>query len=412
MRCHPAKGALALAAAGVLVSLPACGGQQHHSGHPHAAIRPGHSAQVSRLRHSAPAASALTGSYLVDLTWLSSERGWALAAAPCSSGLCPRVAATRNGGRSWTALSAPSGLSGNWQAEISSIRFATDKVGYLFGPALYLTRDGGHSWQRVRSRPVEALEPAAGSVIRVVYDHGGCPGPCNRTVQEAVPGSGAWHTLLRSSIARAHGNIKAQIIRPGTRVIYIPVYPNLAGGADGIKAVIFRSTDSGRRWQRLLDPCGGTGASTRAAAAISAGAGGYLGVLCDSLSGTGRTFIRTSDDYGSNWGPQRTVASGMQLLATPGPGRLVLATGGVGGSGPFTYRLDVSRDDGLLWTRAVTGTTQIRPQAMVPPVLAFAGSRFGWWTSDSRDIWITRDGGQVWLRRPFPGPARPERQQI
>ena len=407
MSRHLAERLVTLAAAGVIVSLASCAGQPHQSGN---------AAVATSLRDSAPSASAasapestpdspppvgpaLASSYLVDLTWLSGERGWALVAAPCSSGMCSRVAATRNGGRSWTPLSVPAGLGRNWQ--ISQIRFATAKFGYLFGPTLYQTRDGGHSWRRVRSRPVEALQPAGGTVLRLVYDHSGCPGPCNRTLQEAVAGSDAWRTLLRIPLARANGDITAQIIRPGTRVIYVPVYGNLAGGQGGIKAVIFRSTNAGRSWQRLPDPCGGSGRNTHAVATMSAGARGYLAVLCDSLSGPGRTFIRTSEDYGSSWGLPRMVPSGLQLLATPRPGRLVLATGGVSGSGPFAYRLDFSGDDGLHWTTIVTGTTQLGPQAAAPAILAFAGSRSGWWASDSQDVWITSDGGLDWRRRPF-----------
>src|SRR5258708_110910 len=245
MSRHLTKALLALAAASVIVSLAGCARQPSHSEHAAAATSLQYSAP-SAAGASAPAGTpgrrlpvgpTLAGSDLVDLTWLSDRRGWALATAPCSSGMCPRVAATRDGGRSWTALSAPSGLSTPWQ--VSQIRFATAKVGYLFGPALYQTRDGGHSWQRVPSRPVEALQPGAGTVLRIVHHHGGCPGPCNRTLQEAAAGSGTWHTLLRIPTARANGDIMAQIIRPGTRVIYVPVYGNLAGGQGGIKAGIF-----------------------------------------------------------------------------------------------------------------------------------------------------------------------------
>jgi hypothetical protein len=235
-----------------------------------------------------------------------------------------------------------------------------------------------------------------------VYDHGGCPGPCNRTLQEPAAGSGTWHTLLPIPFARANSDIMAQIITRGTRVIYVPVYGNLAGGQGGIKAVIFRSTDAGRSWQRLADPCPGNGTNTHAAATMSAGPGGYLAVLCDSLSGAGRTFVRTSEDYGSSWGPPGPVPSELQLLATPRPGRLVLATGGVSGSGPFAYRLEVSRDDGLHWTIVVAGTMQLSPQAGAPAILAFSGSRSGWWASGSQDVWITTDGGLEWLHRPFP----------
>jgi hypothetical protein len=256
MSRHLTKVMLALAAACVIVSLAGCAGQPNRSDHAAAATSlsysassaAGASAPESTPDSRLPVSPTLVGSYLVDLTRLSGQRGWALAAAPCPSGMCPRVAATRDGGRSWTALSAPSGLNRN--SQISQIRFATAKVGYLFGPALYQTRDGGYSWQRVHSRPVEALQPVFGTVLRIVYDHGGCPGPCNRTLQEAAAGSGTWHTLLRIPFARANGDIIAQIITRGTRVIYVPVYGNLAGGQGGIKAVIFRSTDAGRGWQR------------------------------------------------------------------------------------------------------------------------------------------------------------------
>jgi hypothetical protein len=411
MRGLFSRAVLALAAASVIVSMAGCGGQPLQSDRTAAASRLRHSA-TSPIRTSAlarisagsrPGRSALAGSHLLDLTWLSSQRGWALAAAPCSTGLCPRVAGTRDGGRSWQALSVPAGLTGNWQTEISQIRFATVKVGYLFGPALYETRDGGRTWGRIRSRPVEALEPSAGTIVRIIYDHLGCPGPCNRVVQEAVPGSGAWHTLLRIPIARADGNISAQIIRPEARVIYVPIYGNLASGVRGVKAVIFRSTDAGRRWQRLPDPCIDTGTSTHAAVTMSAGPRGYLAVLCDSIPGTGRTFIRTSEDYGSRWSRRRRAPSGMELLATPRPGRLVLATGGVGGSGPFTYRLDVSPDGGVRWTTVVTGTTQVSPPTAIPAVLGFGGARFGWWASTSQAIWLTRDDGLDWRQRRFPG---------
>jgi hypothetical protein len=78
---------------------------------------------------------------------------------------------------------------------------------------------------------VEALEPLAGTVVRVVYDHAGCPGPCTRTVQETTAGPDRWRTLLRIPQARADGGVTAQVVRQGTSVIYLPVYGNLAGGA-------------------------------------------------------------------------------------------------------------------------------------------------------------------------------------
>jgi photosystem II stability/assembly factor-like uncharacterized protein len=351
-------------------------------------------------------AGPLAGSFLMDLTWVSDQRGWALAAVPCARGLCPRVAATRDGGRTWTALPAPPGLTRNGGMDVSSIRFATARVGYLFGPAVFQTDDGGRTWHPIASRPVEALEPSAGTVVRVVYDHTGCPGPCTRMVQETTAGSGTWHALLRIPFASSNGGVAAQVVRQGTSVIYLPVYGHVAGGAGTAHTVIFRSTDGGTSWQRLADPCGGTRQNEHDASGLAAAPGGFVAVLCEPRAGTGLTFVLTSADYGSSWSPPRVVPGGtrhyLSLIAAASPGRLVVATGGAQGSGPFTYRLVVSTDGGLRWSAVITGATQINPRAPGASFLGFEDSRTGRWISDGRDIWTTRDGGLRWLRRAFP----------
>jgi hypothetical protein len=79
-----------------------------------------------------------------------------------------------------------------------------------------------------------------------------------------------------------------------------------------------------------------------------------------------------------------------------------VATSGVQGSGPFTYRLVASADAGLRWSTAITGATQVNPRAPGASFLGFEDSRVGRWISGERDIWTTRDGGNRWLRRAFP----------
>jgi photosystem II stability/assembly factor-like uncharacterized protein len=399
--------AVLASAAGVVAGLHGPG-----SGHP---SRPGpHSPPVppAAARHTAraPAPVPLAGSFLMDLTWVGDQRGWALAAAPCSGGLCPRVAATRDGGRTWTALPLPPALSTSGGIDpsggpyVSHIRFVTTRVGYLFGPALYQTEDGGRTWRRVPGPPVEALEASAGTVIRVVDGPGGwgCPGPCTRTVQETTAGSATWHTLLHIPWPNAHGELAAQVVRQGTSVIYLPFYGNLARGY--APAVILRSTDSGRSWQRLTDPCGGSG-QLHDAGGLAAAQRGFLAVGCLPVNGTGFAFVRTSTDYGSSWSPPRPVPGGtrysLSLIAAASPGRLVVTTGAVGGSGSLTYRLAVSADGGVSWSTAITGTMQLNPQAPNATFLGFDNARVGRWISDAQHIWTTRDGGLHWLRQAF-----------
>jgi photosystem II stability/assembly factor-like uncharacterized protein len=398
-----------LAAASVAMSAVACStrapGETHRAPAP---VRAGTRTSAAAGPAGALAGSPPGGSFLMDLTWVSDQHGWALAAAPCGRELCPRLATTTDGGRTWTALPAPpgrvigpDGMAGCARGCVSQIRFATATMGYLFGPALFQTGDGGRSWHRVQGRPVEALEPSAGTAIRVVYDHTGCPGPCDRAVQETT-GSATWHTLLRLPAASTIGTVAAQLVRQGTSDLYVPLYGNLAGGAGTAHAVILRSTDGGATWLRLADPCGGTGTNVHDTVGLAAAPGGFIAALCAPRSGTGGTFVLTSADNGSSWGQPRTVPDGtsdhLSLIAAASATHLVLATGGQTGGGPFRHVLLASTDGGLHWSARVTGTAQLDSSAPGAAFLGFEDARVGRWISDARDIWTTSDAGRHWVR--------------
>ena len=159
-----------------------------------------------------PAASAAASpspasgpSSLVDLTWISEQEGWALGRTSCSNGLCAQLFRTADGGQTWAQLPDPPAVApinrGGVQSAlpaVSHIRFASATIGYLWGPALLMTTDGGRTWQTQPSPTIEALEPSAGSVYRIEYDHDGCPGPCNRTVSTSVAGSSTARLSTRS----------------------------------------------------------------------------------------------------------------------------------------------------------------------------------------------------------------------
>ncbi|HUB43201.1 MAG TPA: hypothetical protein VMA72_30480 [Streptosporangiaceae bacterium] len=353
----------------------------------------------------------LAGPQMIDMAWVSARRGWALEAAICGSGLCPRLAVTADSGRTWTRLPAPPGVwhpGGRYESGAlipGQVSFATPRIGYLFGPDLYQTTDGGLTWQRVPGPPVEALQPAAGTVVRVAYRGTGCPGPCTRLVQEAAAGSTKWRTLLRiPDSLTASQAVSSQLIRQGRQVIYVPVYGNLAAGAGSQHTVIFRSTDGGAAWRRLPDPCPGTGTATHDAVGIAAAPGGFLAALCAPRTGTGQDFVVTSADYGSAWSrPGPPPAAGTNwLIVAASPHRLALATGPASGSGQVRYRLLVSDDGGLTWKTAISGITRLNPHAPAVASVGFTTPLAGWWISDPRTAWITGDGGLTWQRQPVP----------
>jgi len=395
-----------LTVASVALCAAACGtrapGEARQSPSPGAAGD--HAASPTAGHAVATTGSPLSGSFLMDLTWVSDQRGWALAAAPCDRGLCRRLAATANGGRTWTALPALPHCAR--VACVSQVRFATATVGYLFGPALFQTSDGGRSWHRVPGRPVESLEPSAGTVLRVGYDRTGCPGPCDYAVQETNAGSATWRTVLHIPENTAMGSVGAQVVRQGTTVSYLLLYGHMAGGAGTAHTMIFRSTDGGATWQRRPDPCGGRGRGEHDAIGLTAAPGGIAAALCAPRTGSGTTFVRTSTDNGSSWDPPRPVPAGtahcLDMIAAASAAHLVLATGGTTGNGPFTSRLVASGDDGRHWSAAVTGTAQLDPQAPGAAFLGFEDARVGRWIGGPHGIWTTHDAGRHWREQAFP----------
>jgi photosystem II stability/assembly factor-like uncharacterized protein len=317
------------------------------------------------------------------------------------------VAATTDGGVTWQPLPSPPGSFyeiPNAQGDcdqvacVSHIRFATASIGYLFGPSLFMTVDGGESWQQVTSPPVESLEAAGGDVFRVVYDHGGCPGPCNRTVEEAPSGSNAWRTLLQTSLV---GGLNATLILQSSQSIYLPIYGNPAAGQPFV--ALFRSLDGGQTWKQLADPCVSTAVIADAPSGFAAAPGGYLAVLCSSIDQTTDSTVMTSSNSGSSWGPQLPVpGSSPGLIAAPSAGTLVVGTAPTSGGGPATSTLSVSTDGGLDWVTAATDPVNLSAAPLGASLyLGFEDAMTGRWVGDDQTIWTTTDGGTEWTALPF-----------
>jgi len=349
------------------------------------------------------------GPFIVDLTWVSDQTGWALSAVECASGLCPEVANTIDGGKTWRQLPSPPALipigavDCSKTACISHVRFASTMFGYLYGPALLVTSNGGQTWRPERSLPVEALEPTQGHVYRIVYDHGGCPGPCDRTVEVAPEGSATWRTLLTIPFMDvASRQDSAQLVTQGSQDVYIAIYGDLGAGGGAQQAVLFRSLDAGRTWNRLGDPCGGSGAAVNDATSLAASTGGFVVALCVPRSGSSRLFVVTSSNGGATWGlPHLAPGSIPQLIAAASSTHLALTTASTTGSGPVTYTLYVSSDGGAHWSLAVRDPEYLDSAAPGSAFLGFEDSLVGRWVGFERAIWTTQDGGARWTRRPF-----------
>lgn len=342
---------------------------------------------------------------LVDLSWVSPEDGFALASRPCDKGSCAVVARTTNAGTSWTALPPTPAFctDATCPAGVSGIAFASSMVGYLYGPAMFMTTDGGERWQELAGPRVESLAVGVGKGFRITYAHGGCPGPCNPVLQAAPLGSTAWHTVL-SDLGYGAGDY---LVVSGPDV-YVVTHGNLASGAGTQRSTISRSIDGGATFETLADPCAGRLPTPHVLSALAAAPGGVLEGICTQRAGTGGQYLVSSSDAGATWQLQPLPSGATRYfgeIATASASTIAVATGAAGGSGTATATLLVTTDGGKSWATAATNTVPLEETVAVAQ-LGFGTPQLGWWAADPHTVFITTDGGTRWTRFPFASPRQ------
>src|SRR5215469_6428700 len=202
------------------------------------------------------------GPALLSTSWITATQAWALASQPCNRGTCIEVAHTTDAGQHWEALPTPAAsvqdgsVNCSVQTCVSQISFATSQVGYLYGPALLMTTDGGLTWHPVSGPQTETLTIAGGQVYRVTYTNTGCPGPCQPSLEAATVGSSTWRTLVEQLNEPGRSG-SAQIVASSEDVL-VAMYGSLAGPIPA-QAIVYHSADGGGTWRQAADPCDGLG---------------------------------------------------------------------------------------------------------------------------------------------------------
>lgn len=185
---------------------------------------------------TAPSGAAVPSGFApASVTFVSSDDGFALGAAPCAAGTCTNLVATADAGKTWHAVSQlPPSLVGDNPA-VSKVRFATSKDGWVFGPQLWSTHDGGTTWRQLSEpQPVSDVEAAAGTAYALVGNE----------LFRTPAGSDAWQRVRQvgaSATMALHGH-----------AIWI-----VSGHPDNTQ--LLTSAD-GTTWKSLPDPCSRLGA--------------------------------------------------------------------------------------------------------------------------------------------------------
>ncbi len=380
------------AAALVLLALASCTG----GGKPKASRTPTSSPAEppSATLTATPTPTATPSRFkVVDSTWVSADVGWVLGAATCGETECVSLKATRDGGRSWKDAALPTGtrpdrLRNDCQDPcFAHVRFANRKVGYLFGPGFYVTRDGGRTWHTERARLVLNLEISDGRAFRVVARMTGCPGPCDVRIERSVVGSRTWRELSTPRQDAAGTGL----IVSGTRV-YLAAYGNPAGGAGDAHPGFLRSLDAGRTWRKLADPCQNDPDSENDGIAIAAAPGGFLAVLCRSrMFSERRSFLMTSADSGRSFAPRRVLPKAFADEVAAGSG-FTIAVAATRGARSVVL---VSRDGGRTWRTTLSAAL---PEGDVRVFFGFQNASTARVALSGSAIWTTRDAGANWTR--------------
>jgi hypothetical protein len=319
----------------------------------------------------------------LSVTFVSSQTGWVLGWQPCPTrSACLALRRTDDSGHTWLAVQPPPApLPSGANTGVRQVRFADVRNGWVFGPDLWATHDGGEHWTRqafatdAGNSQVSSLETSGGAVDVAIIGSNG--------VQffSSPAATDSW-TASATTIQMGAGPVpQAQIVLHGSAGWAIEVDRTVVSGA----------RLSGGRWVGWQPPCSSAGGS----AALAAGTMSQLVAVCNEGTYTGPTqsvHVYFSGDGGSSF---RRVATALPLsfagavTMSPSAGTVI-----VGGNAARGAVLLASFNGGAGWTTVYRGGDSIASDE-----LGFTTTSQGVaivTTGNIAHLLMTYDGGRSW----------------
>jgi hypothetical protein len=236
---------------------------------------------------------------------VSAQTGFVLGLAQCQidpvgGHFCLTIARTQDGGKTWSSIPTPGAdlvpaptLNGSHNA-VSRIKFTSVLDGYLYGPDLYATHDGGKTWKKliIQGIPtaygVSSLESTRSNTFIILA-----------RPDTALPGSDYLLSAIRNSDAFAIQKVPA---------VSTSATPQISANESGLMFSTNRPTadfyyraDASTEWTRIQATCPGAFPSNPAFALATPRSGRSTPQLvlgCGSNPGAGsedKTVIQSSD---------------------------------------------------------------------------------------------------------------------
>jgi photosystem II stability/assembly factor-like uncharacterized protein len=330
-----------------------------------------------------------------SVTFIGPHTGWVIGQAGtpghCATRYCTSVARTDDAGKTWTGVPAPVTSQADGALGVSQIRFLNLEDGWAFGPQLFATHDGGHTWAQVvtsglRVTDLETVGNRAFALFASCTGTGAAfAARCTSYTLYSSPASGDDWTPVGPATTGLAGPA-ATLVLTGTRGYLLApdgmLYSGPVNGAAPWRPV-----------KAIPCPVGTPLADGQPAGALLAAAGtANLVLACGSSSTPGdqqAKHVFTSADGGIVW--QNAVAApslglATSVAATPA-GAFLLATGrgidvqAAGSSAWQAATLSAPAPAGGFGYVGMTTDTQ----GVAVPADPAAGT-----------IWFTFDGGKTW----------------
>jgi hypothetical protein len=333
-------------------------------------------APVCRAKSIAPAS-------LSAITFLSATTGVGLWSRSSSCG--PRIALTRDGGRTWRAVGSklPAPQADFSPAATPTMVFSSERVGWVNGGGvLVMTRDAGISWTKVPLGGwVTAISRSRSSLWAFVAPCNANPNACSYRLEATTINSTTFHEM--ALLPSALGNFDPLVV---TRLSSERAL--VAVGQMGPSPTIL-TTDGGRKWMTVRS-CAQSGF---VAVGFGTTAPSDAWALCfggANMSSSLKTIARSADG-GKTW---TTVAAdrsfGGALLPVPSPDGNVFAVPSATTMWMATVEsLYGSRDGGKRWFW-VHGLSLDGNGAFAS--FSFVNGRDGWLLAPGSGLWRTTDG--------------------
>jgi len=339
--------------------------------------------------HATPAPA--TALHPESVTFISPEVGLVIGLSPCGGAQCLRLAKTVDAGLHWTWVTA--NLSGISPAEAWRLRFADAENGWIFGPLLFATHDGGRTWTRIAlprlgspGGAVSALEAVDGHVFAEVDENNALDTvPFPFVLFSSSVSSNSWTAV--ANVAHGSGGSSDEISIAQGSIWVLQGSTHLYHSSNGVSwhsssmpcpaSDSFGTSVGAATSSRLLIVCGGSGyaggqgktayVSTNGGASyqlvsdppmpgqIEEAAGSPTAIAIAALSGA--SWIYTSFDNGHSWatttltesfGPGASDAPLSDLGFTTATQGVVIVDGGLPAD-PEHFQLLMTRDGGHTW---------------------------------------------------------------